>query len=85
VQEGTHTPPSFSYSSLTNTLIQALASVYINIFNIIDHRRNPERFKVKVFPNYQDFCKYTRNGRIYPLNLAKQDTFIKALLRPIHF
>jgi hypothetical protein len=55
-------------ASLTNTLIQALAGVYVNIFNIIDHGRNPERFHVIIFPTYQKFRKYTINGRIYPLN-----------------
>jgi hypothetical protein len=51
----------------------------------MDHRHNPERFPIIVFPNYNKFRKYTLSGRIYPLNRAKQDTFIKALLRPIHF
>jgi hypothetical protein len=66
-------------------LIKALAGVYVNIFSIIDHRDNPDRYDVVVFPNYKQFRKYTLDGRIYPLNRAKQDTFIKALLRPLHF
>jgi hypothetical protein len=74
-----------SLGSLPNLAMQALAHVYVNIFNIIDHRHNPERFPVIVFPNRNKFRKYTLNGRIYPLNRAKQDTFIKALLRPLFF
>ncbi|KAF1947868.1 hypothetical protein EJ02DRAFT_417355 [Clathrospora elynae] len=63
---------------------KALASVYVNIFNILDHRRNPERYPIKVFETYEKFRKYTVAGRVYPLVRAKQDTFIKSLLRPVY-
>ncbi|KAF2133312.1 hypothetical protein P153DRAFT_282093 [Dothidotthia symphoricarpi CBS 119687] len=61
---------------------KALKSVYVNLFNVIDHRRNPE-FKVKVCGSYAEFVKYTRNGRTFPRACAKQGGFIKVFLRRI--
>ena len=66
-------------------LAQALAKVNVNIYNLLDHRRNPKRFPVIIFPNVKMLRKYTLASRIYPLARAKEDTFIKALLRPLFF
>ncbi|KAH6872923.1 hypothetical protein BKA58DRAFT_439009 [Alternaria rosae] len=61
----------------------ALSHVYVNIFNILDHRNNPERYDVIVFKNYKLSGAYTLKSRIFPLDLAK-DGFVKALLRPLY-
>ncbi|KAI4955404.1 hypothetical protein J4E91_001264 [Alternaria rosae] len=63
---------------------EALSRVYVNIFNILDHRNNPERYDVIVFKNYKLFRAYTLKSRIFPLDLAKEDGFVKALLRPLY-
>ncbi|KAI4627252.1 uncharacterized protein J4E87_003814 [Alternaria ethzedia] len=62
----------------------ALSRVYVNIFNILDHLDNPERYDVIVFKNYKLFRAYTLKSRIFPLDLAKEDGFVKALLRPLY-
>ncbi|KAI4655593.1 hypothetical protein J4E93_000307 [Alternaria ventricosa] len=62
----------------------ALSRVYVNIFNILDHLDNPERYDVVVFKNYKLFRAYTLKSRIFPLDLAKEDGFVKALLRPLY-
>jgi hypothetical protein len=62
---------------------QALRRVYVNIFNILDHRNDPERYPVIVFKNYRLFRAYTLKRRIFPLDQAKDEGFVKALLRPL--
>jgi hypothetical protein len=64
--------------------LKALSRVYVNIFNILDHRNNPERYPVIVFKNYKLFRAYTLKGRIFPLDQAKEEGFVKALLRPLY-
>ncbi|KAI4922317.1 hypothetical protein J4E90_000746 [Alternaria incomplexa] len=61
----------------------ALSRVYVNIFNILDHLDNPQRYDVIVFKNYKLFRAYTLKSRIFPLDQAKEDGFVKALLRPL--
>jgi hypothetical protein len=61
---------------------QALTEVHVNIYNFVDHRRNPERFPLLLFPNITELRKYSVPKLIYPLELAKEGTFLKALLRP---
>ena len=62
---------------------QAIAKVHVNIYNFIDHRRDPARFALMIFRNIHLLRDYTLWERIYPLQRAKKDTFLKALLRPI--
>lgn len=62
---------------------QALSRVYVNIFNILDHRNDPERYPVIIFKNYKLFRAYTLKSRIFPLDQAKEEGFVKALLRPL--
>jgi hypothetical protein len=61
---------------------QALTEVHVNIYNFVDHRRNSERFPLLLFPNITELRKYSVPKLIYPLELAKEGTFLKALLRP---
>ncbi|KAH8644453.1 hypothetical protein IG631_01917 [Alternaria alternata] len=62
---------------------KALSRVYVNIFNILDHRNDPERYPVITFKNYKLFRAYTLKSRIFPLDQAKEEGFVKALLRPL--
>jgi hypothetical protein len=49
--------------------------------NLIDHRATGA--KVIRFKNYDAFWKYTEGGRRFPLREAKEDGFIRALLRKL--
>ncbi|OAL44888.1 hypothetical protein IQ07DRAFT_604415 [Pyrenochaeta sp. DS3sAY3a] len=53
--------------------------ILVNIVNLIDHRLS--RVPLIRFQNYGAFHKYTTKGRIFPLNKAKEEGFINALLR----
>ena len=55
----------------------------MNLFNLIDHRRDPVGVEIKVFKSFATFRQYTVPHRIYPKNKAKKDGFIKALLRGV--
>ncbi|KAH8732578.1 hypothetical protein GQ44DRAFT_697831 [Phaeosphaeriaceae sp. PMI808] len=57
-------------------------SVYVNLYNLIDHRRNPD-VEVKRFESYGAFSKYTKAGRTFPRAIAKQDGVIKVLLKKL--
>lgn len=59
---------------------QVLKPIFVNLFNLVDHRRNPE-FKVLRFQSYGEFNKFTRNGYEFPRVCAKQEGFIKVLLK----
>ncbi|KAF1932869.1 uncharacterized protein M421DRAFT_251496 [Didymella exigua CBS 183.55] len=61
---------------------KVLKPVFVNLFNLVDHRRNPE-LKVLRFQSYGEFNKFTRNGHKFPLNCAKQEGFIKILLKRV--
>ncbi|KAF2122002.1 hypothetical protein BDV96DRAFT_562785 [Lophiotrema nucula] len=59
---------------------KVLQHVYINLVNLIDHRRNPEIPLIK-FKNYWKLRAYTRKpGNMFPKAKAKQDGFIRGLL-----
>ncbi|KAH7335625.1 hypothetical protein BKA66DRAFT_577490 [Pyrenochaeta sp. MPI-SDFR-AT-0127] len=53
----------------------------VNIVNLIDHRLIG--VPVIRFKSYRAFHDYTTNGRTYPLKKAKEEGFIKALLRKL--
>jgi hypothetical protein len=59
---------------------QVLKPIFINLFNLVDHRRNPE-LKVLRFQSYGEFNEFTRKGHEFPRNCAKQEGFIKVLLK----
>ncbi|KZM27873.1 uncharacterized protein EKO05_0004897 [Ascochyta rabiei] len=66
---------------------KALSKVWINLVNLIDHRRN-RNVQLIIFPGYKQFCKYTiGDGKaydhIFPKELAKKEGFIRALLRKL--
>ncbi|KAI8937147.1 hypothetical protein NX059_006361 [Plenodomus lindquistii] len=60
----------------------ALKKVYVNLWNVIDHRRNPE-IPIKHFKSRAQFCKAIRAGNRFPREIAKQDGFVNVLLRTI--
>lgn len=64
---------------ITNVL-QVLKPVFVNLFNLVDHRRNP-KLEVLRFQSRGEFNKFTRNGHEFPRNCAKQEGFIKVLLK----
>jgi len=37
----------------------------------------------RIFATYAELVKYTRNNRVFPKSLAKEDGFIKIFLKPI--
>jgi hypothetical protein len=61
---------------------QALKRIYVNIFDLIDHKRNP-RIELRRFKSYGEFKRYTQAGRVFPKGLAKQGGLVKVLLRII--
>jgi hypothetical protein len=65
--------------------LQALAKVHVNIHNYLDYRRNPVQFPLRIFATVSQLRHYSVPKYIYPLALAKKDTFLKALLRPFFF
>jgi hypothetical protein len=83
VQEGTQLLNVDTRQILINP--QAFAKVHVNIYNFLDHRRNPERFSLILFPSVKKLRDYSVPSYIYPLKLAKKDTFLKGLLRPFFF
>jgi hypothetical protein len=65
--------------SSTN-IVQTVSPVLVNLYNIIDHRRNPD-VKILRFKSYGEFCRYARAGHKFPKECAKQDTVIRVLLK----
>jgi hypothetical protein len=62
--------------------LQALKSVYVNIFDLIDQKRNPN-IEARRFKSYQEFRQYTCEGHVFPKKLAKQEEIVKVLLKTI--
>ena len=62
-------------------LFQALSRVHVNIVDLIDACRN--RQMVDVFSNFRDLRAYTmvEPGRCFPIQAAKNDGFVKVLLK----
>jgi hypothetical protein len=63
-------------------IAQTVTPVLVNLYNVIDHRRNPD-VKVLRFKSYGEFCRYTRAGHTFPRECAKQDGLISVLLKKI--
>jgi hypothetical protein len=61
---------------------QSVSPVLVNLYNVIDHRRNPD-VKILRFKSYGEFVRYTRAGHLFPRKCAKQDKFIRVLLKKI--
>lgn len=55
----------------------------MNIFDVLNHRWRGLPGKVRRFATYKEFCAYTAKGRMYPRQMAKEEGFLKALLREI--
>ncbi|KAF1947866.1 hypothetical protein EJ02DRAFT_449343 [Clathrospora elynae] len=58
---------------------KALKSVFVNLFNLINHKRNPE-INIVDFKSRHALCRNIRAGKKFPKNCAKQDGFIRVLL-----
>lgn len=56
-------------------------NVLVNLVNLIDHRNMGT--PVIRFKSYTAFRKYTTDGRIFPKEKAKEEGFIRALLRTL--
>lgn len=63
--------------------MQALGSknVWVNLVNLIDHRNIG--VPVIRFKSHKEFREYTQKGRVFPKEKAKEEGFIKALLRKL--
>ncbi|KAF2088629.1 hypothetical protein K490DRAFT_64674 [Saccharata proteae CBS 121410] len=61
---------------------KALKSVFINIVNVLEHERNADIPVIK-HKNFNSFLKYTKAGKMFPLSDAKENKFLKALLRKL--
>jgi hypothetical protein len=57
-----------------------MSPVLVNLYNVIDHRRNPD-VKIVRFKSYAAFCRHTRAGQTFPRECAKQDGLFSALLK----
>ena len=61
--------------------MQSYQGVWINLYNLIDHLRNPDTVPLRNFKSYSEFWRYTKEGgRIFPKTAAKRNPFLKALL-----
>lgn len=58
---------------------KVLKPVFVNLFNLVDHRRNPD-LQVLRFKSYGEFSKFTRKGNAFPRDCAKEG-FVKVLLK----
>lgn len=65
-------------------MVEALGkrNVLVNLVNLIDHRLSG--VPLIRFETYGKFQAYTKNGRVYPLKAAKEEGFIRALLRKVY-
>ena len=70
--------------SVLNCIVQALGNkkVLVNLVNLINHRNLPG-VEIIRFRNWGAFKAYTDPKRIFPKEKAKEEGFIKALLRRI--
>lgn len=67
----------------TKLTSQALGNIYVNLVDLVNSRRTGQ--KVEHFPNVTTLRKYTREtNKIFPRSAAKEDGFLKALLRVIY-
>ena len=51
----------------------------VNLVNLIDHRLDGT--PVQRFGSFKSFRAYTKDGNMFPRKAAKEEGFIKALLR----
>lgn len=61
---------------------KALKPIRVNLFNLLNHKRDP-MIQLRRFKNHGEFVKYTHNRRTFPKDCAKQEGFIKVLLKKI--
>ncbi|KAJ5974693.1 hypothetical protein N7481_011903 [Penicillium waksmanii] len=62
---------------------KALGNVHVNLVDLVDCRRNGQT--ARRFPSVAALQKYTKKtDKIFPRSAAKEDGFLKALLRVIY-
>ncbi|KAF3396045.1 hypothetical protein F1880_006643 [Penicillium rolfsii] len=62
---------------------KVLSNIHVNLVDLVNSRRTGQ--KVKHFPNVATLRNYTRDtNKIFPKSAAKEDGFLKALLRVIY-
>lgn len=85
MQEGRMNCQNCSYrTDHLSSPLQVLKSVNVNLVDLINRRETGEPRILPKFPNRQALRKYTLgNGKVFPKRAAKQDGFIKVLLREI--
>ncbi|RAR03830.1 hypothetical protein DDE82_004917 [Stemphylium lycopersici] len=62
--------------------MEALEDVLVNIYDLLDARRSGAT-SVRVFDTYDEFRDYTVHGHMYPVEEAKEDTFLPIFLKVI--
>ncbi|KAF2866283.1 hypothetical protein BDV95DRAFT_611747 [Massariosphaeria phaeospora] len=61
---------------------KALKGIHVNLINLLGHRYNPTVVPLIRFESFAHFRAYTRK-HIFPKKKAKEDSFLKVLLRQI--
>jgi len=61
---------------------KALKKVYINLWDVVDHRRNPE-LPITHFKSHAKFYRAICGSNTFPREIAKEDGFINVLLRTV--
>ncbi|KAF2790347.1 hypothetical protein K505DRAFT_282758 [Melanomma pulvis-pyrius CBS 109.77] len=63
---------------------KSYSRVWVNLYNLIGHLRDPDTVPLRSFKSYGEFSKYTkRAGHVFPKTAAKKNAFLKALLHRI--
>ncbi|KAF1841968.1 uncharacterized protein K460DRAFT_262127, partial [Cucurbitaria berberidis CBS 394.84] len=61
--------------------MEALDNVLVNIYDLLDHHRTGA--PIEPFKNFAEFRCYTLNGHVYPIEEAKEDTFLPIFLKEL--
>jgi hypothetical protein len=69
-----------SVSKKKADMFQALRLSFVNLFNLIDHSRNPE-IRILRFSSFDEFSRFTQAGNKLPRQLAKEGNLTKMLLK----
>lgn len=66
---------------VTNSRWQELKELLVNIYDVLDSQRTEE--PIVPFDKWEKFVEYTLDGHTYPLEEAKEDTFLPVFLKEI--
>lgn len=59
-----------------------MESILVNIYDLLDSQRTGA--VVIPFDNFEDFHDYTVNGHMYPIEEAREDTFLPVFLKKLN-